>query len=132
MSPRDDRIVLRITTTMTVQAIFDQLLGSRDDVLGAVVVADSGQATTTRGVNGMAAAATALVAPLRDMLERATAELGGGRFQCTLVESDTSKLALADIDGLRTVVLVGSADVAPGLLRHDALSFAEALRLGGV
>lgn len=117
---------------MSVQSIFDQLLGSRDDVLGAVVVADSGQSVTTRGVNGMAAAATALVAPLRDMLERATAELGGGQFQCTLVESDTGKLALADIDGSRTVVLVGSADVAPGLLRHDALSLAEALRQGGV
>ncbi len=117
---------------MSVQSIFDQLLGSRDDVLGAVVVADSGQSVTTRGVNGMAAAATALVAPLRDMLERTTAELGGGQFQCTLVESDTGKLALADIDGLRTVVLVGSADVAPGLLRHDALSLAEALRQGGV
>ena len=65
------------------------------------------------------------------MLERAIAELGGGQFQCTIVESDTGKLALANIDGLRTVVLVGNADMAPGLLRHDGLSLAEALRQGG-
>jgi predicted regulator of Ras-like GTPase activity (Roadblock/LC7/MglB family) len=115
---------------MNVQAIFDRVIGPRDDIQGAIVVAEDGSAICTRGSQGLAAAATALVVPLRDVLERTVAELGGGRLGLAMIEAETGRFCIADVDGNATVVVVAGADTAPGLVRHEALTLAAALRAG--
>jgi predicted regulator of Ras-like GTPase activity (Roadblock/LC7/MglB family) len=73
-------------------------------------------------------AAVALVVPLREFIDRATAELGCGALRDTLVEGDQGTFALADIDGDRTAVIVGQPGAAAGALRADSLWLAEQVR----
>jgi predicted regulator of Ras-like GTPase activity (Roadblock/LC7/MglB family) len=113
---------------MSLQSIFDRVIGVRDEIQGAIVVSQDGTALCTRGSQGLATAATALVVPLRDVLERAAAELGGGRLVATMIEAETGRFCIADIDGVATVVVVAGADSSPGLVRHEALTLATALR----
>jgi predicted regulator of Ras-like GTPase activity (Roadblock/LC7/MglB family) len=72
--------------------------------------------------------AVAVTVPLRDLLDRAATELGCGELSATLVEGRDASLAIADVDGFRSVVVIGASGAAPGALRADSLWAAECLR----
>lgn len=100
------------------------------EVSGAFVVDDEGLVSAKEGApDELVAAAVAMVVPLRALLDRATAELGVGQLGVTTIEGDRGVLALADVDGARTVVIIGAHGAAPGALRADASYVAERIRL---
>jgi predicted regulator of Ras-like GTPase activity (Roadblock/LC7/MglB family) len=103
------------------------------DVSCAFVVDDDGKVSAAEGAPAeTVAAAVAMVVPLRALLDRATAELGAGQLAATVIEGDRGVLALADVDGARTVVVLGAHGAAPGALRADAAWVAERIRLAEV
>jgi len=102
------------------------------EVSGVFVVDDAGGVSGSEGATEEAvAAAVAMVVPLRALLDRAAAELGAGQLSVVTIEGDLGTLALADVDGARTVVVLGAAGAAPGSLRADASFVAERLRIAG-
>jgi predicted regulator of Ras-like GTPase activity (Roadblock/LC7/MglB family) len=68
--------------------------------------------------------ATAFVRPIRELMDRSTAQLGCGALRATLIEGAKGSIALADVDGERTLLAIGVAGSAPGSLRADAMSIA--------
>jgi predicted regulator of Ras-like GTPase activity (Roadblock/LC7/MglB family) len=99
------------------------------EVVAALVVDGDGRVRASEAVaQEVVRAAVAIVVPLRDLLDRAAAELGCGALQSTLVEGRDATFAIADVDGHRTAVVVGSSGAAPGALRADSLWLAEEIR----
>ncbi|MBS2012931.1 MAG: roadblock/LC7 domain-containing protein [Deltaproteobacteria bacterium] len=99
------------------------------DVLGLLVVDSDGQVHASESVSDdIVRAAVAITVPLRDLLDRAATELGCGELRATVVEGRDACLAIADVDGFRTVVVIGSTTAAAGSLRADSLWVAERLR----
>lgn len=76
------------------------------------------------------ARATALLVPLRELLDRTGAELGCGVPTSTLIQGDDATMALADVDGTATVVVMGRTDAPGGALLSDARWLAEQIRGG--
>lgn len=75
--------------------------------------------------------AVAQVVQLRDVANRLMAELGCGALQSVILDGDGGNLALADVDGARTAVVMGGGGAPPGALRADALWLAQSLRTLG-
>ncbi len=112
--------------------VLAEIISGNGEVSGAFVVDDDGVVSGSEGANEEAlAAAVAMVVPLRALLDRASAELGAGQFTVTTLEGDRGVLAIADVDGARTVVVLGAAGAAPGALRADACFVADRLRFAG-
>lgn len=99
------------------------------DVLGVLVVdADGGVHASESTSPDVMRAAVAMAVPLRELLDRTSTELGCGEHTCTVLEGKDASLALADVDGFRSVVVVGATGAAPGALRADSMWMAERLR----
>ena len=108
---------------------FRRIVQGNPDVACALLVDGDGGVHASEGASpDVVQAATAFLVPLRELLERATTELGGGLLRGTLVEGEAGLFALADVDGFRTVVVVGGREAAGGSLRADALWLAERAR----
>jgi predicted regulator of Ras-like GTPase activity (Roadblock/LC7/MglB family) len=102
------------------------------DVLGLLVVDGDGRVHASESTSeDVVRAAAAVAVPLRELLDRAANELGCGEMSATVVEGRDASLAIADIDGFRSVVVIGAAGAAPGGLRADSLWIAERLRAEG-
>jgi len=97
-------------------------------VVAALVVDGSGTVAANVGASPeLVRAAVAMVVPLRDLLDRAAAELGCGTLKSTLVEGSDASFALADVDGETVAIVVGQSDASPGALRADSLWLATQL-----
>jgi predicted regulator of Ras-like GTPase activity (Roadblock/LC7/MglB family) len=106
-----------------------QITQGNAEVLGALVVDSNGTVLASNGVGvQMTTAAVAMVVPMRDFLERAVAELGCGALTASLIEGSSASLAVADVDGERTAIVVAKAGCSPGSLRADSLWLATAVR----
>jgi predicted regulator of Ras-like GTPase activity (Roadblock/LC7/MglB family) len=109
--------------------IVGQVTRENVEVIAALVVDSEGRVEASDGASAdLVQAAIAFALPLRDLLERSSAELGCGLLRGTLVEGDAASFALADVDGGRTAILVGTSGAAPGPLRSDCFWLAEQLR----
>ena len=114
---------------MLVTQLTQTLALGNPDVVGVLVVDADGKVRASDATSSeLVRAAVAMVVPLRDLLDRAAAELGCGEVVATLIEGREASLAIADIDGFRTVVVVGASGAAPGALRADAVWLAEQAR----
>ena len=103
------------------------------DVIGLLVVDSTGNVDASESTSAeILSAAVAVTVPLRELLDRAAGELGCGEMRATLVEGSEASLAIADVDGLRCVVVIGATGAAPGALRADSLWVAECLRREGL
>lgn len=117
---------------MTVNHLAQMLTRGNPDVSGVLVVdADGKVHASDATASDLVKTAVAITVPLRELLDRASTELGCGEMNVTLVEGRDATIALADVDGFRTVVVVGSTGAASGGLRADALWVADFLRKGG-
>jgi predicted regulator of Ras-like GTPase activity (Roadblock/LC7/MglB family) len=102
------------------------------DVLGVLVVDGDGKVHASESTSpDVVRAAVAMAIPLRDLLDRTAAELGCGELSATIVEGREASFAIADVDGFRSVVVIGATGAAPGSLRADSLWIAARLRDGG-
>lgn len=119
------------TTPGQLQELAAQICRGNPQILVALVVDGQGRVRASDDRDaGLLATAVALVVPLRAFLDRATTELGCGMLRHTLIEGATATLALADVDGEHTAVLIGAPGCAAGALRADALWLAQRLRSG--
>ena len=99
------------------------------DVLGVLVVDGDGKVHATDSTSpDVVRAAVAMAIPLRDLLDRTAAELGCGELSSTVVEGRDASFAIADVDGFRSVIVIGATGAAPGSLRADSLWMAARLR----
>jgi hypothetical protein len=113
----------------SVQTLFATVHADNPDVTAVILVDGAGRASASVGdERRLVAASTALMVPLREMLERCTAELGAGDFASCIIQGSDSSLAVADVDGERTVAVVGAPHAAPGSLLADARWLAAAMR----
>lgn len=102
------------------------------DVLGLLVVDGDGNVQASDGASrDIVRAAVAITVPLRELLDRAAAELGCGDLTATVIEGRDASIAIADVDGFRSVVVLGATGAAAGALRADSLWVAERLRREG-
>jgi predicted regulator of Ras-like GTPase activity (Roadblock/LC7/MglB family) len=102
------------------------------DILAVLVIDGDGKVHATESASPqVVAAAVAMAIPLRDLLDRATAELGCGELSSTIVEGRDASFAIADVDGFRSVIVVGAGGASPGALRADTLWVAARVRDGG-
>lgn len=108
--------------TKAYQDIFEQ-----NPELTAVFKMDDrgGVQRSAQADEGIVTAATALMTPLREFLDRVTAELGCGELTACVVEGEHASFAIADVDGVDAVVMVGKKGCAIGSLRADALWLAQ-------
>lgn len=114
---------------MPMMQITHALTRGNPDIVGVLVVDGDGKVHASDfTASDLVAAAVAVAVPLRELLDRAAVELGCGELATTLVEGRDATLAVADVDGDRTLVIVGASGAAPGALRADALWAAESLR----
>lgn len=115
-----------------IDALVRGLSRANPDVSAAIVVDADGRVHASDSASSeLVASAVAFAVPLRELLDRSVAELGGGALMHSLIEGSDGTFALADIDGFRTVVLIGAPGSAPGSLRSDARWLAEQLRASG-
>ena len=99
------------------------------DVLGVVVVDADGQVHASETTSpDVVRSAVAVAVPLRELLDRAASELGCGEMSATVLEGRNASLAIADVDGFRSVIVIGANGAASGGLRADSLWMAESLR----
>ncbi len=101
-------------------------------IVATLVVDGAGSIRHAEGTSPeLARAAIALLTPLRDLLERAAAELGCGALRTAFLEGETASFALADVDGSTSALVVGCAGAKAGALRADALRVAEITNAAG-
>ncbi len=111
------------------QNAYREVADQNPEVTAALLVDDRGQVVESAHTDErMVGAATAFLTPLREFLDRVTSELGAGEFQASLIEGQHLSFALADVDGRRSVVVVGKQGSAPGSLRSDSLWLADLAR----
>ncbi len=116
----------------SVSSLAQTLARGNPDIVGLLVVDADGRVHASESTSeDLVQAAVAITVPLRELLDRAAAELGCGELTATLVEGRDASLAIADIDGFRTVVVIGATGSAAGGLRADSLWVAERLRKEG-
>ena len=114
---------------MVVDQLAQTVVRGNPDVLGVLVVdADGRVHASDAAPEDVVQAAIALTVPLRELLDRTSAELGCGELRTTLIEGRTASIALADVDGFRTVVVIGATGAAGGALRADSLWIADRIR----
>jgi predicted regulator of Ras-like GTPase activity (Roadblock/LC7/MglB family) len=108
-----------------------QIIRGNPQVLAALLVDGQGRVRASEDKDpALLATAVAMVAPLRAFLDRASTELGCGMFRHALIEGDAATMALADVDGEHSAVLVGAVGSSPGALRADVLWLAAQIRAG--
>jgi len=116
----------------TIAAISQSLTRGNPDILGLLVVDGDGRVHASESASDdIVRAAVAITVPLRELLDRASAELGCGELSATVIEGHDASLAIADVDGFRCVVVIGATGAAPGALRADSLWAAERIRREG-
>jgi len=99
------------------------------DILGVLVVDGDGHVHASETTSPeIVRSAVAVAVPLRELLDRAATELGCGEMSATVVEGRDASLAIADVDGFRSVIVIGASGAASGALRADSLWAAECLR----
>lgn len=113
---------------MLISQLTNTLTRGNPDVVGAIVVDADGKVRAEDVSPELLQAAVAIAVPLRELLDRASAELGCGEMVTTIVEGRAASLAIADVDGFRTVVVIGVSGAAVGALRADAKWLAQSLR----
>jgi predicted regulator of Ras-like GTPase activity (Roadblock/LC7/MglB family) len=117
------------STAQRLDAYLDQLSRANPDVNALLVIDGSGLVHSNQAASGeLARVAVAMAMPLRELLERTAAELGCGELRTTLVEGESASFALADVDGARSVVVIGAAGASPGALRADSVWLADRIR----
>lgn len=116
----------------TVTSLAQTVSRGNPDVLGVLVVDGDGQVHASESASPeVVRAAVAVAVPLRELLDRAATELGCGELSATVVEGREASIAIADVDGFRSVLVIGANGAAPGALRADSLWIAESLRKQG-
>ena len=116
----------------TISALSQTLARGNPDVLGLLVVDGDGRVQASDGASQeIVRAAVAITVPLRELLDRAAAELGCGDLHAAVIEGRDASIAIADVDGFRSVVVLGATGAATGALRADSLWVAERLRREG-
>jgi len=105
---------------MDLSALTDRIQRHNPFVTTVAVFEADGRVEAQSANPSWVAGATALLAPLRELLDRTGAELGCGALASTLVQGRDASIALADVDGLRTAVVVGNTDAPAGALLSDA------------
>lgn len=107
------------------------LIRGNPDVVGVMVVDADGRVHAGEAAqSSLLASATAVAVPLRELLDRTATELGCGELAATVVEGSHASFAMADVDGFRSVIVLGANGAAPGALRADAIWAADAVRRG--
>ena len=113
----------------SISTLSTTLARGNPDVLGLLVVDGDGHVQASDGASQeVVRAAVAITVPLRELLDRAAAELGCGELTATVIEGRDASIAIADVDGFRSVVVLGATGAAPGALRADSLWAADKLR----
>jgi len=114
---------------LDMKALAQTVTRGNPDVLGVMVVDGEGGVHASESTSpDVMTAAVAMVVPLCELLDRTATELGCGEIACTVVEGRAASIALADVDGFRSVLVVGASGAAPGALRADSMWLAERLR----
>ena len=114
---------------LTVSSLAQTLSRGNPDILGVLVVDADGHVHASETTSPeLVRSAVALTVPLRELLDRTASELGCGEMSATVLEGRDASLAIADVDGFRSVVVIGASGAAPGALRADSLWIAESLR----
>lgn len=117
---------------MTVNNLAQMLTRGNPDVAGVLVIDGDGRVhASDTSSEELLKTALAIVVPLRELVDRAATELGCGDMSTTLIEGTQASMAISDVDGYRSVVVVGTRGAALGALRADAIWVAEHLRKGG-
>jgi len=99
------------------------------DVLGVLVVDADGRIHASESTSAeVVRCAVAVAVPLRELLDRASTELGCGEMRATVLEGSAASLAIADVDGFRSVIVIGANGAASGALRADSLWAADQVR----
>jgi predicted regulator of Ras-like GTPase activity (Roadblock/LC7/MglB family) len=113
------------------RGLLRRLSNGNPDIAAVLLVDGDGQVHASDAADPrLVQVATALVVPLREMLDRAAAELGCGALLDTFVTGEHACFALADVDGNRSVIIIGASASSPGALRSDARLAAESVRAG--
>ena len=113
------------------RALLRRLSAGNPDISAVLVVDGDGRVHASHSADPrLVQVATALIVPLREILDRAAAELGCGAIVDSFITGEHASFALADVDGNRTVIVVGASTSAPGALRADARFVAESVRAG--
>ncbi|NOU26996.1 MAG: roadblock/LC7 domain-containing protein [Polyangiaceae bacterium] len=113
----------------SVNSLAQTIARGNPDVLGVLVVDGDGHVHASESTAPeIVRSAVAVAIPLRELLDRASSELGCGEMSATVLEGRDASLAIADVDGYRSVVVIGANGAAPGGLRADSLWIADRLR----
>ena len=121
------------STTAQTRGVLWNVANGNPDILAVILVDADGRVHASQAADpSLVQAATALVVPLREMLDRTAAELGCGALVDTFVTGESACFALADVDGSRSVVVIGASASSPGALRSDARFVADGVRAGEV
>lgn len=107
------------------------LQANNPDVAAYVVFDGSGNVEASGSFDEhLEQAAVAMLTPLRDLLDRSGAELGCGEVRTCVLEGTEGSIALADVDGVRAVAVLGARGAAMGSLVADARWLAGELARG--
>lgn len=113
----------------SVSNLAQTLARGNPDILGVLVVDADGRVHASETTSPeVVRSAVAVAVPLRELLDRASSELGCGEMSATILEGRDASLAIADVDGFRSVIVIGANGAAPGALRADSLWVAEQMR----
>jgi predicted regulator of Ras-like GTPase activity (Roadblock/LC7/MglB family) len=113
----------------SVSSLAETLARGNPDILGVLIVDGDGRVHASETTSPeVVSCAVAVAVPLRELLDRASSELGCGEMSATILEGRDASLAIADIDGFRSVIVIGANGAAPGALRADSLWVAEQVR----
>lgn len=119
-------------SSQSISTLSQTLARGNPDVLGLLVVDGDGRVQSSEGASqDIVRAAVAIMVPLRELLDRAATELGCGEMTATVIEGRDASIAVADVDGFRSVVVIGATGAAAGALRADSLWVAERIRREG-
>jgi len=114
---------------MMVNQLAQMLARGNPDVLGLLVVDGDGRVHASEAASpDIVQAAVAMTVPMRELLDRTSAELGCGEMRAAIIEGQQASIALADVDGFRTVVVIGASGAAAGALRADSIWVADRIR----
>jgi predicted regulator of Ras-like GTPase activity (Roadblock/LC7/MglB family) len=118
-----------MSSPQQLDTFLEQIHKGNPDVGALLLIDSTGRVIANRTASSeLTRVAVAMAVPLRELLERTTAELGCGELRTTLIEGENASLALADVDGDRSVVVVGVARASLGALRADSLWLVDQLR----
>ncbi|MEM9693682.1 MAG: roadblock/LC7 domain-containing protein [Myxococcota bacterium] len=113
---------------MSIETLLQRIQSNNPFVTAIAVVDQDGSVEAGQMEGSWIAAATALLVPLRELLDRTGTELGCGPFTSTLFEGGDASLALADVDGASSVLVLGSTHAPGGALLEDARWVASQLQ----